>query len=241
MSEDKVRDKVRKLLNLANNEGATEDEADTAMRMASRLMAEHGIAMDSIGISEEQKAKINKTIAVPGMKRHQIFAAQAAGVLFNCDPILAGNGLGVFFIGREDNAEAAEDIMFFLIHQIEHLYKRDLPRGLSQGDRAKWRKSFKEACGLRVFHRAVKIIADMKAEEVNAAKASGAGSALMIVNHFAVLAKENQAVKESMTLKRGRSSKMRAGIGTNEGRRAGDEVVLTKNSRVTGTGTRMIQ
>lgn len=47
-AEESIRDKIRKLLALANNEGAADNEAETAMRQANKLMRKHGIDLAAI-------------------------------------------------------------------------------------------------------------------------------------------------------------------------------------------------
>lgn len=42
MSE-KILDRIRKLLRLASDKGATQEEAESALLMAQRLMVEHGL------------------------------------------------------------------------------------------------------------------------------------------------------------------------------------------------------
>jgi hypothetical protein len=49
MTMDPIKQKILKLLNLANDKGATEDEAATAMRMAMGLMTRHGIEQSQLG------------------------------------------------------------------------------------------------------------------------------------------------------------------------------------------------
>jgi hypothetical protein len=48
MTEDTVRDKIRKLLALANDEGAADNEAETAMRQANKLMKKHNIDLAAL-------------------------------------------------------------------------------------------------------------------------------------------------------------------------------------------------
>ena len=42
---EKILDKVKKLLAVANNEAATEGERDNALRMAHNMLAKHNLAM----------------------------------------------------------------------------------------------------------------------------------------------------------------------------------------------------
>ncbi len=64
MSQDneKIKDKIRKLLNLANNEAAFEGEARNAMSFARRLMIQHNIPEDSLGNPQDRYTTVNDTI-----------------------------------------------------------------------------------------------------------------------------------------------------------------------------------
>jgi Protein of unknown function (DUF2786) len=55
MSADKILERVRKMLTLANNEGATEGERDTALQMAHNLMAKH--QLDLLDVVDHIKDK----------------------------------------------------------------------------------------------------------------------------------------------------------------------------------------
>jgi hypothetical protein len=55
MSENKILERVRKMLTLANNEAATEGERDNALRMAHNLMAKH--QLDMMDLDEHVREK----------------------------------------------------------------------------------------------------------------------------------------------------------------------------------------
>ena len=48
MTDESVRDKVRKLMALAVNEGAAPNEAETALRQAEKLMRKHGLELGDV-------------------------------------------------------------------------------------------------------------------------------------------------------------------------------------------------
>ena len=53
MSNERLIDKIRKLFALANCEGATENEAATALRMANKLLDKHSIS--TIDLADERE------------------------------------------------------------------------------------------------------------------------------------------------------------------------------------------
>jgi hypothetical protein len=54
MDIEKVKDTIRKLLNLANNEGAAEGEIANAMRFAARLMEQHQLSEEDVSKVDEK-------------------------------------------------------------------------------------------------------------------------------------------------------------------------------------------
>jgi len=59
MKKDKIIDRIRKCLRLANNDGATSHEAEAAMRQAQKLMQAHGVEEKDLLAAEalEQRSK----------------------------------------------------------------------------------------------------------------------------------------------------------------------------------------
>lgn len=200
MSEEieKLKAKIAKLMNMTVENGCTEDEQESAMRMAAGLAARGGIELESLrkkdATAAERKA-IKKTISQE-FKIHQIFSAQAAAALYGCSLFLYDQGRGgLLFVGREENIAMAEQTMFWLMRQVELLYKQHLPKGLTQRARAEYRKTFKAACAQRVYHRAVELMAKMRSDERTAQEATGQ-NALVVQGYFQQLERENAAVWE---------------------------------------------
>lgn len=119
--------------------------------------------------------------------------------------------------------------MFWLMEQLERFYKQALPRGMTQSDRAKYRKSFKEACALRIFQRSVSLMMEMTRNE-QTAQASTGSTALVVKDHFKRLDEENEEVMVSQypNLRQSKAMKFTYGSGTSDGQRAGDRVQLRK-------------
>src|SRR3546814_8288673 len=105
------------------------------MRMAAGLAAKIGISLDSVtpaGATEAQRKAIRKGISQE-FKVHQVLAAQAAAELYGCEVYTYSGGKGgLFFIGREENVALTEQTMFWLMRQVELLYKQNLPKGMTQ-------------------------------------------------------------------------------------------------------------
>lgn len=190
----KAKDKIAKLLNMTVQNGCTEDEQESAMRMAAGLATRMGISLDSVtptGSTPKQRKAIRKAFSQE-FKIHQVLAAQAAGCLYGCDVFTYNGGKqGLFFVGREENVTLSEQTMFWLMRQVELLYKQALPKGLTQAARAEYRRTFKAACAHRVYQRALSLMHEMKNNNQAAQQATGS-NALVVQGYFDQLREENR-------------------------------------------------
>jgi hypothetical protein len=196
------------------------------------MMARHGIDQASLG-GAEAKAKIGDRIT-QNFYPHQTILASAAATLYGCRPITYRTGskhTGLEFIGRPENIGAAEDTFFWLMSQVENLYKDALlaRTGMTQKQRSEFRKTFKEHCALRVFQRAKALIEEMQRNE-QAASSTGS-TALVVRGHFEKLAAEVEDVMKGMQLRAARPRVIRHGSGSAAGYAAGDRVQLRKEIR----------
>lgn len=190
-----MKDKISKLLNMTVENGCTEDEQETALRMAAGLATRAGIELDSLRMKDQTAAERKATQKTfrQEFKIHQVMAAQAASYLYGCKLYTYSGGKGgIFFIGREENVELAEQTMFWLMRQVELLYKQHLPRGMTQRDRAEYRKTFKAACAKRVMDRAYQMMIEMRQND-RAAQAATGQNALVVQGYFEQLDRENSA------------------------------------------------
>jgi hypothetical protein len=194
----KAKAKITKLLNMTVENGCSEDEQETAMSMAAAIATKLGIDLEAQRQSEPTAAqrKAMKKAFSQEFKIHQVLAFQAAAKLYGCDVYTYSHGKGgLFFVGREENIELAEQTAFWLMRQVELLYKQNLPRGLSQSVRAQYRKTFKAACAYRVNERASALMAEMRRND-QAAQAATGQNALVVQGYFEQLKRENAAYFE---------------------------------------------
>lgn len=193
MTEEEIRktkERIAKLLNMTVENGCSEDEAANAMRMAAGLATKIGIELDAVRPAGAPKPKIVEKRKYTVMKVYESFCSEAAAVLYGVDCYAPNYGKnGYWFTGREENVELAEQTMIWLVEQVERLYKQALPRGLSKRDRANFRGSFKDACGERIYHRAVKLMHEMKTNQQAAQEATGS-TALVVAGYFETLRNE---------------------------------------------------
>jgi hypothetical protein len=184
---DRMIDKIRKLLALAGAESATEGERDNAMRMAHGLMAKHNIEMSQIDQAlrnrEDPREQQNDTFYGRPWAR-QVAAASAK--LFFCEYLYRAASKGKdthhTFIGRRSNAITAMELAKYLVQSIEK-ESRKLARANYWGNGE--RRSFALGAASAIRARVLKIIADSTSVE------TAPGTALVLANLYQVEKVEN--------------------------------------------------
>lgn len=213
-----ITDKIKKLLALAADKAATEDEAATALRMAQGLMLKHQISERELNLTTAVAKALHKKHP---LQKHELLLVTAAATLFGCTALVYDKGReGYSFYGRPDNCEAAADTLLFLCNQIERLYKTALEPGLTKAMRAEYRRTFKWACSSRVCERASELVRNPQ----SVAKSIGS-TALVVRSHYESLIKE---AEEIMPKTKAMKLSSRYGSGSAEGLAAGNQVKLRK-------------
>lgn len=216
-----IKDRIKKLLRVAaEGSGATEAEASTAMEMATSLMIKYNLEVDL----NSDEIKMIEGTAYDCNNTWCMFLTAAVCDLYSTASIRVTERKGrsrVKFIGRESNVDAAEQTYSWLINQVEALYKENLPSGLTQSERAEFRRTFKYSCALKIALRARAIIDTYK-------QPSSSGKDLMIIeslkseaiDYFSKLYPETKQVSiRSHTL----------GNGSIAGNQAGETVQLNRS------------
>lgn len=221
--ENKLFDKIRKLLALAGN-NPNENEAAQALSLAQKLMIEHGISEEALK-PEQIRMIIGDPMSAAGDAWSQ-YAGAAAAALYGCKLIRHWDGT-VSFAGREENVGTAQLTFLFISNQIENLYKQALPKGLTQSERGEFRKSFKRGAAIRVLERANEIIQNSKTHGTDGK------NALVVVSHLQTLSEEVDQFLSGKVRKGkpGRGITVRDGDGYRRGRMAGDTVRMNQAVR----------
>lgn len=222
-----IKDRIRKLLNLANDKGATEAEAESAMAMASALMLKYNITID------ESKGEDTTITAGDIVGAEQGFSemwhmnlASAAAYLYMCKNIRYRD-YGTKFIGRPDNIDAAEQTWFYLIKQVEQQYKIHLPKGMTKAERSEYRRTFKYSCSIRVYNRAVDIMQQFRNNDAKAIEYTGSRALVLVATIDQQLKECREFMdKEFPDLKKGRNVARKVGSGSHDGYKAGEKVKL---------------
>ena len=230
--QDKIIDKIRKLLALSQSNN--EHEATAAADRAMKLMECHQLGMSDVEIKEHIKAGVIKEeYTVEGLKRKSLWATTLAMAAANAFDGTAAqgrrlHGTQVTFIGNPDDIPAMK--MLF-----EHLYKSW--RSFVEADIAdakeahkvhgiKWAPKdtmkFKQGHGAAFSNRIYFRVKELVAEKKRAMQSATASTALVVQKDQLVKSflAENGYVTGKLSQSAGSS------IGQKMGRKSGDQASL---------------
>ena len=182
--EDKIIDKIAKLLAVANgNAAGGEHERDTAMRMATKLLIKHNLSM--VDITGKTKGEARESAeAEHYTDPWRRVCAGAIARLYFCgfftSKIAGKQKLMYTFIGLQSNIETARDIAGYVIKSIDREAKR---LRKEQGQPASFETSFMNAAAGRIGARCDALRAEAEAE-TQAEQAANAGNALVLANYY---------------------------------------------------------
>ncbi len=110
-----IIDKIRKLLALANGDGAAEQERESALRMAHALLAKHNLSMSDT--EQKQEGRNESTL-------DYCFHAWARGVamdiakLYFCEYFVCHHSKHHYFVGLESNVITSQEMFKFVAGSI---------------------------------------------------------------------------------------------------------------------------
>ena len=156
----RILERVRKMLALANDAGATEGERDNALRMAHATMAKYNLELADLeaasGKQEEPRVQMKDTFYGRPWAR---VACHAAARLFFCEYLYTSATKGKdtvhSYFGRASNAQAAIELSKFLVRSIQ-IEARKRAREAGQGN--EFLRSFALGAAHRVRERVDEII-----------------------------------------------------------------------------------
>lgn len=226
MTDAAIKDKIRKVLALANDKGATEGERAAALEMATAMMLKHNITDIGAGIAGNMGGEFRPLD--PYVWETWVFSLVSE--LTGTVAVTYKNGLE--FNGREENVAVAWEMADAIRRQIEQLYKLNLPRGMSVKERANYRRTFKQAAALKVYVRAQEILRNLRQQN----EVVSGCTALVVASAIDQLRGEADAYVENKlpALKnQHRAHKFKFGGGSIDGYIAGDSVDI--QTKVTST------
>ncbi len=151
---EKVIQKLKKLLALAEDNGATESEAETAMRLAQELLVKHNLSMEDLQGSENDTNIIEsiEDESSPSQWKHMIWSNTAR--LYFCRHLYSGfvyrKRVRHFVVGRPENVETTKCMARYFIKTIQKLAKQNRYCQLAGRE---YTKTFFLGCASRLCHR----------------------------------------------------------------------------------------
>jgi hypothetical protein len=172
MTESSVIEKVKKMLARADtSRGATEHEAETAMRMAMELLARHNLGLDDVTITEKEAdpqvicdewfdgnvrvyadawgLSIGGTSAIVTFTSHFIYRNTG----YYASGRTKWKGVTHIFIGRPDNINAAKRLTEYLLREVLEMSREWATRQYNT-NKTKLAADFRDACAQRLRQRA---------------------------------------------------------------------------------------
>lgn len=218
MDKEKVLDKVKKLLSLGRDGGATEAEQATALGMAARLLAENGLTEDQIDSSE---FRVDRKNVVVGLGKWKGVLAMAAANLYGAFVTVDRQSASMNFYGPEEVIEATAMTYEWLIDQVNMMRDAAVMSDRNISGSA-WGNNFKTAASNRIHARV---------NDILKSQVTGTGNALVLhTNHLQLRSKEIMEAKWGAKVKPGKSYQVavRSLDAWDAGHRAGDAVQINK-------------
>lgn len=234
-----VIEKIKKLLALANDGGATEEEAATAASMASALAIKYSMDLAKIQLSGQPTAKegVEDQTVYESDKYEPWIASLIHGlVALNGGTFYFSNwGSSVHYrvIGKPTALAVIRLMIPYLVKSVKRLNTEAVKRyGFTMDQRRAFRAGFRQSCAFRLYERMGEKAEEMRTKDDVAQKTTGS-TALVVLNHFEQDARDIQVWMEQQGYKfKTRSAKARKAIkqegamGMHEGRKAGDRIGL---------------
>jgi hypothetical protein len=160
MSEEKIINRIKKMMALANDPAASDGERENALRMSYALLAKHNLDLADVqgkpvGPQEAREQEQAEFYARPWA----LSLAQSIADLFFCKYYIRRSATKDMafhvFTGKESNAQAALEVAETLIHSI----KREASRLMRQkNENATWRRSFATGAMFKIRARVLELM-----------------------------------------------------------------------------------
>lgn len=154
MSEEKIVNRIKKMMALANDPAASDGERENALRMSYALLAKHNLDMADVqgkpmGPQEARQQQASEFYGRPWA----ISVAAAVGDLFFCKYYFRPSGKNKAihtFTGKESNAQAALDVAESLVRSI---YQEATRKMRAADESVAWRRSFATGAMFKIRDR----------------------------------------------------------------------------------------
>lgn len=137
MEDEKIINKIRAILAKTVENGCSEEEAASAVKFAAKLMAEHGIEMESINMEPKEYSKVSSDFG-RGDRDWQATVGTQVAILFGNASYWDEDADCMVFFGKVGTKIAAE-VFQFLIKEMRRIaiefkaYKLTSPKAFYKG------------------------------------------------------------------------------------------------------------
>lgn len=127
-----IIDKIKKLLRLGRNSGASAAEAATALQKAQQLAAEHGVDLDAIPVDQDGYEGISHVTEKTRKGVAQRFAASIVKRHFSVETLFVTKGKWsvIHFVGAESNCQIAAYVYVYLTRAMNQAWRTRINRRL---------------------------------------------------------------------------------------------------------------
>jgi hypothetical protein len=227
----KILRRVRKMINIANDAGATEGERDNAMRMVHSTLAKYNLSLSQVGegeASEEARERLSQPFLG---KPWCLQIAAAIARMYFCHyyyQTMGGNGgpaqkANHVFVGRHSNVVTAQEMARFVVESVNReaqRYQRSI------GGRYADYRAFAQGAAQTIRHRCAEIerqakehgvqdaAADVEADDPALLTQAGTGTALVVANLYQTEAEANKnwLTQAGVNLSKGRTQSYAPGM-----------------------------
>lgn len=183
--QQKIIDRVRKMMALANNDGASEGERENALRMSYALLAKYNLTVDDLQEVEERVHEFLDSVHAAWSRQ----IANAIAKLFFCNYYVSHpNGkIRHNFVGKASNAVTASLISDYVMRSVRREAGRQAAAG---GYSNAWKLGFCKGAMNNIIRRCKEMRAEQETTPV-------AGTSLAVIDLY----KSEQAVNEAFIRK----------------------------------------
>ena len=220
-STEKIIVKIRKMMALANDAGASDGERDNAMRMAYNIMAKYNL--DEGDLTEKE---IRQLLALGGdVAPYARRIANALSGMFFCNYYTEKRGakLNHKFVGKAANVMTASLMADYVIKSIRKEARKSASKN---GYPESWKTSFYKGAAATIVTRCSEMIAAQKTETANT---PGTSLVLASVYEAERLANDEFLAAQGVRLRSKASKEHRAtAAGYNAGKEFGNGINLNR-------------
>jgi hypothetical protein len=172
--QDRILSRIRKMMRLANDAGATEGERDNAMRMIHATLAKYNLEMSQVEDSDPAQQEKRERMAAAFLgKPWACQIAMSVAHLYFCKYFSSrapGNGgpaqkANHHFVGRHSNVITAQEMAQWVVETVNKEAQRfQRTMGVGYGEY----RAFAQAAALRIYERCKQIRAESEKQSENA-------------------------------------------------------------------------